>query len=182
MMLIHLTFTHLSLPVTISTHCFSTLGPFGVLSVVEVVVDVAMATVVEAVVEISFDITSFTLLLTLFRLLVVLLREAVVDSVVEQSVWSLLDSLWLVIFPVGVVGVVGLEGECHPSSGLSWALLLSEVELKLSVMKYKNDKMQQCMKISLCQNLKWFPQGSLRTVRRNLNELLMRRKVYTYVV
>lgn len=39
------------------------------------------------------------------------------------------------IFPVGVVGEVGLEGECHPSSGLSWELLLSEVELTLSVMK-----------------------------------------------
>lgn len=87
LMSICLTFTHLSLPVTISTHCFSTLGPLGVLSVVEVVVDVAVAAVVVALLEISLDMTSFTRLLTLFRLFVVLLIEAVVvESVVEQSV------------------------------------------------------------------------------------------------
>lgn len=78
---------NLYLPVTISTHCFSTLGPLGVLSVVEEEVEVAVAAVVEVVVEMSLDMTSFTRLLTLFRLFVVLLIEAVVvESVVEQSV------------------------------------------------------------------------------------------------
>lgn len=127
---------HTSLPVTISTHCFSTFGPLGVLSVVEAVVDVAVAVVVVVEDETPLDMTSFTRLLTLFRLFVVLFMETVVvESVVEQSVCSLLESLWLLIFPVGVVGDVGFEGECHPSSGLSWALLLSEAELILSATK-----------------------------------------------
>lgn len=107
------------LPVTISTHCFSTLGPLGVLSEVESVMDVAVAAVVVVDVETPLDMTSLTRLLTLFRLFVVLFMEAVVESAVEQSVWSLFESFWLLIFPVGVVGEVGLEGECHPSSGLS---------------------------------------------------------------
>lgn len=121
---------------TISTHCFSTLGPLGPLSVVEVVVDVAVVDVVVVEVETPLEITSFTRLLTLLRLFVVVFEGAVsVDSVVVQSVGSLLESLWLLIFPVGVVGEVGLEGECHPSSGLSWALLLSEAELIVSETK-----------------------------------------------
>lgn len=106
------------------------------LSVAVAVVDVAVAAVVVVDDETPLDMTSLTRLLTLFRLFVVLFMEAVVvESVVEQSVCSLLESLWLLIFPVGVVGEVGFEGECHPSSGLSWVLLLSEVELILSERK-----------------------------------------------
>lgn len=121
------------LPVTISTHCFSTLGPLEELSVVEAVVGVTVEAVVVVEVESPLDITSFTRLLTLFKLFVVVFKGVVsVESAVEQSVCSLLECLWLLIFPVGVVGDVGLEGECHPSSVLSWALLLSEAELILS--------------------------------------------------